>query len=451
MVEIPAKLYVQALAKKAKEAARPFARLSSQVKAQGLEAMLTAFHENKQTFLDANRQDLEQISKDMDKQVYRQLVERVRVSEESLEKMGEWFRRVIEYPDPIGDISAMWMTIDGVQVGRVRAPLGVIAVISDMAPHVTLEAFAMCLKAGNVCLFRGGSEWFHTNKAIAECFIKAGSDSGLPDGVMTFIDRPQPEAALELVRLVKYVDAVIPRGKTSLRKGILEQAKVPVLGYDGGLSHVYVDGDVDIPLAQTIVVNAKVQNPEASNSADTVLINQKIVRHLLPGLMRRLLDEFKVTLTGCPKTVSIMGIMAMTGHLGIKEATEKDWSEKYQSLTLNIKVVNDLDEALAHIGQFSPGHTDSIVTRNYETAMRFVQEVDSSAVMVNASTRLHGGEQFGLGPELGMNTTHFHARGPVTFDTLTTEKFVALGTGQLQQPHPVPQAYQDAMMLSAKF
>ncbi|GJL55016.1 MAG: gamma-glutamyl phosphate reductase [Nitrospirales bacterium] len=451
MVEIPAKLYIQGLAKKAKAAARPFARLSSQAKAQGLDAMLSAFSEKKQSILEANRQDLEQISKDIDKQVYRQMVERVRVTEESLEQMMEWFRRVIDYPDPIGDMSSMWMTVDGMHVGRVRAPLGVIAVISDMAPHVMIEAFAMCLKTGNVCLYRGGSEWLYTNTAIAECFITAGSESGLPDGVMTFIDRPQPEAALELVRLVSYIDAVIPRGKTSLRKGILEQAKVPVLGYDGGLSHVYVDGDVDIPLAQTIVVNAKVQNPEASNAADTVLINQKVVRHLLPGLMRRLLDEFKVTLTGCPKTVSIMGIMAMTGHLGIKEATEKDWSKKYQSLSMNIKVVNDLDEALAHIAQFSPGHTDSIVTRNYETAMRFVQEVDSSAVLVNASTRLHSGEQLGLGPEVGMNTTHFHARGPVTFETLTTEKFIVLGTGQLQQPHPVPQTYQDAMMLSSKF
>ncbi|WP_454061821.1 glutamate-5-semialdehyde dehydrogenase [Candidatus Nitrospira salsa] len=451
MVEIPAKIYVQGLAKQAKKAARALARLSSQAKAQGLEAMLSAFYENKQTFLDANRQDLEQISKDMDKQIYRQIIERVKLTDESLEKMGKWFQEVVEYPDPIGEMSNVWMTVDGLQVGRVRAPLGVVAVISDMAPHVTLEAFSMCLKTGNACLYRGGSEWFYTNKAIAECLVKAGAEFGFPDGVMTFIDRPQPEAALELVRLTKYVDAVIPRGKTALRKGIVEQAKVPVLGYDGGLSHIYVDGDVDIPLAQTIVVNAKIQNPEASNAVDTVLINQKIVRHILPGLMRRLLEEFKVTLTGCPKTVSIMGIMAMTGHLGIKEATEKDWSEKYQSLTMNIKVVNDLDEALSHIAQYSPGHTDSIVTRNYETAMRFVQEVDSSAVMVNASTRLHGGKQLGLGPEIGMNTTHFHASGPLTLDTLTTEKLVALGTGQLQQPHPVPIAYQDAMMLSSKF
>ncbi len=451
MVEIPVKIYVQELAKKAKEASRPLARLSNQVRVKGLEAMLRAFLDNKSVFLEANRQDLEQISKDQDKQVYRQIVERVRITEESLDQMGEWLKRVVEFPDPIGEISKMWMTADGLQVGRVRVPLGVVAVISDMAPHVTLEAFSMCLKSANVCVYRGGTEWLHTNKAVADCLLNAATEAGVPEGAMTFLDRPQPEAALELSRLVKYVDAVIPRGKTRLRKGIVEQAKVPVLGYDGGISHVYVDGEVDIPLAQTIVVNAKVQDPEASNSVDTVLIHQKVARHILPGLMRRLLEEFKVQLTGCPKTVSIMGIMEMTGHLGIKEATTKDWSEKYQSMELNIKVVNSLDEALAHIDQFGPGHTDTIVTRNYQTAMRFVQEVDSSAVMVNASTRLHGGEPLGLGPEVGMSTTLFHARGPLTLDTLTTEKFVALGTGQLQQPHPVPPTYQDAMMLSAKF
>ncbi len=451
MVEVPVKLYVQGLARKAKGAARPLARLSNLQRGQALEAMLQAFNESKDSFLEANRRDLDQISKNIEKQVYRQIVEKVRITGESLDKMGQWFQHVVECADPLGETSQMWMTTDGMQVGRVRAPIGVVAVVSDLAPHVALEAFSMCVKTGNVCIYRGGTEWFETNKAIADCLMKAGNEAGLPEGALTFIDRPQPEAALELVRLAKYVDVIIPRGKTALRAGILAQSRVPVIGYDGGLSHVYVDGDVDIPLAQTIVVNAKVQDPEASNSVDTVLINQKVARHILPGLMRRLLEEFKVTLTGCPKTVSIMGIMAMTGHLGIKDATNKDWGEKYQSLGLNIKVVSSLDEALAHIDQFGPGHTDTIVTRDYAKAMRFVQEVDSSAVLVNASTRLHGGGQFGLGPEIGMNTSHFHARGPLTLETLTTEKFVVLGTGQLKQPHPVPVTYQDAMMLSATF
>ncbi|MCA9472222.1 MAG: glutamate-5-semialdehyde dehydrogenase [Nitrospirales bacterium] len=451
MVEVPVKLYIQGLAQKAKMAARPLAKLSSQKRTCALEAMLIAFQESKSCFLEANRLDLEAISKEIDKQIYRQAVDRIRVSEDDFTRMEEWFQRVVESVDPIGEVSRLWLTDDGMQVGRMRVPLGVVAVISDMAPHVAVEAFAMCIKTGNVCIYRGGSEWFHTNKAIADCLSTAGTKAGLPEGAMTFVDRPQPEAALELIRLVKYVDAVIPRGNTSMRKGIMGQAKIPVLGYDGGISHVYVDGEVDIPLAQTIVVNAKVQDPEASNSVDTVLIHQKVARHILPGLMRRLLEEFKVTLTGCPKTVSMMGIMEMTGHLGIKDAVENDWGEKYQSMAMNIKIVTDLEEALGHIEKFSPGHTDTIVTRNYQTAMRFVQEVDSSAVMVNASTRLHGGEQMGLGPELGMSTTPFHARGPLTLDALTTEKFVALGTGQLQQPHPVPQAYLDAMMLSSKF
>jgi glutamate-5-semialdehyde dehydrogenase len=405
----------------------------------------------KDSILKANRQDLEALSKDLDPQAYRQMIERIRVTESTLVHMQENLQRIVDHPEVIGEVTHMWSTLDGLQVSKVRVPLGVIAVISDMGPEILLGSYAMCLKTGNVCLYRGGSEWFHTNVVLERCLREAAEGAGVPSGGLTFLDRSEPEAALELACLMKWVDAVIPRGKAQLRKGIMEQARVPVIGYDGGLCHVYIDGDVDIPLAQTIAVNAKVQDSTASNSTDTVLVHQKVVRQLLPGLLRRLLEEFRVQLHGCPKTVSLMGLMEMTGHLGIKKATDQDWGQKYQSLTMGIKVVERLEEALDHIAQFGPGHTDTIVTRDYATAMRFTQEVDASAVLVNASTRLHNGEQFGLGPEIGMNTTHFHARGPLTLQTLTCEKFVGLGTGQLRQPHPVPQAYEDAMMMSPRF
>ena len=214
---------------------------------------------------------------------------------------------------------------------------------------------------------------------------------------------------------------------------------------------MYVDGDVDLPLAQTLVVNGKIQESGASNALDTLLVHQRVARQLLPGLIRRCLEEFKVELRGCPKTVSMMGIMAMSGHLGIKEATEKDWGEKYQSMVLAIKVVKDLDEALEHIAQVGPGHTATIATKDYNAAMRFTREVQASAVLVNASTRVHSGEQFELGAEIGINVTPFHARGPLTLNTLTSEKYVVFGSGQLQHPHPVPHAYEDAMMMSPKF
>jgi len=451
MVEVPLKLYVQALLKRAKDAARPMACLSPQAKILALQAMADRLEEHTQEILEANEKDLDAISKEIGQQAHREAAERIRISEETLRIMTQRLCDLLTLPDPIGEVSRAWMTPDGLQVHTVRAPLGIVAVVSDMGPLVTAESFGMCLKTNNVCVFRGGTEWLHTNEALVRCLQEAAAANGVPEGGLTFLGRSAPEAAFEMVRYPQYVQAVITRGRAGLRKGILEQARVPVIGFDGGLCHVYVDKDVDIPLAQTITVNAKVQSPTAANALDTLLVHQGVSRHLLPGLTRRLLQEYRVTLNGCPKTVSMLGVLEMTGHLGIKEAVEADWEKKYQSLTMNIKVVKDSEEALDHIAKFAPGHTDTIVTRDYELAMRFVREVDSSAVMINASTRLHGGEPFGLGPDIGSNSTHVHGRGPLILSKLTIEKYMVFGNGQLQQPHPVPQTYQDAMMLSAKF
>jgi glutamate-5-semialdehyde dehydrogenase len=280
---------------------------------------------------------------------------------------------------------------------------------------------------------------------------EAAESQGFPVGAMTFIDRPDKEGVLELTRLTKFVNVVIPRGGAGLRKAIMEQSRVPVLGYDGGLCHVYIDRQAELPLSQGVVVNSKIQDPLASNAADTLLVHQGISRQFLPGILRRLLSEFKIDLIGCPKTVSLLGFMEMTGHKAIEKAKEEDWGQKVQSLRLAIKVVASLDEAIEHINSYGPGHTDTIVTRDYDTAMRFVREVDSSAVLVNASTRVHAGSELGLGSEIGMNTTRFHIRGPLTLQSLTVEKMVGFGTGQLRQPHPVPREYEDAMMLSSKF
>jgi len=451
MVEIPLKLYVQALLRRAKDATRQMACLSPQAKNMALQAMADGLEDHAQEILDANEKDLDSISKETGQQVHREATERIRISEETIHRMKQRLLDLLTLPDPIGEVSRAWMTPDGLQVHTVRAPLGLVAVVSDMGPVVTAESFGMCLKTNNVCVFRGGTEWLHTNGALVRILQQGAATNGVPEGGLTFLDRSSPEAALEMVRYPQYVQGVITRGSAGLRKGILEQARVPVIGFDGGLCHVYVDHDVDIPLAQTITVNAKVQSPTASNALDTLLVHQNVSRHLLPGLTRRLLQEYRVTLNGCPKTVSMLGVLEMTGHLGIKEAVETDWEKKYQSLTMNIKVVKDSQEAIDHIAKFAPGHTDTIVTRDYQLAMRFVREVDSSAVMINASTRLHGGEQFGLGPDIGSNSTHVHGRGPLVLSRLTIEKYMVFGTGQLQQPHPVPQTYQDAMMLSAKF
>ena len=451
MVEVPLKLYVQGLLKQAKAQARSMAGLSSSQKNQALQSMADALVAQSSDILAANEQDLQLIPNDEGQQAHRQAVERIRVNKDDIQQMADTLLDFLAYPDPIGEMSQAWMTQDGMHVHTVRAPIGVLGVISDMGPLMTIESFGMCVKTNNVCIYRGGSEWLNTNAALFRCLKEAAGKEGVPDGALVFIDRGAPEAALEMARQPQYVQAVIPRGRAGLRNGIVEHARVPVIGFDGGLCHVYVDQDADIPLAQTIVVNAKVQSPTAANAMDTVLVHRNVSRHILPGLTRRLLQEYRVVLNGCPKTVSMLGVLEMTGHLGIKDAEETDWDKKFQSLAMNIKVVQDRQEALDHIAKYAPGHTDTIVTRDYDFAMKFAREVDSSAVLINASTRLHGGEQFGLGPELGTNSRRLHSRGPLTLAKLTIEKYLVLGTGQLQQPHPVPTAYEDAMMLSSKF
>lgn len=451
MVEIPVKMFVQGLLKEAKESVRAMSCLSSATKRHALEGMARTLLTHKSEILEGNERDLEHISRDLDQQAQHEMVKRIRISEETVEQMAEGLLKLAGLPDPIGEASQAWMTADGMQVQRVRSPLGVLVVISEMGPFVTVNSFGMCIKTSNVCVYRGGQEWLATNQVLVGCLKKEAEAHGLPLNGLVFLDRSSPEAALELVKHPQWVNAVIPRGKSGLRKGIVDHAKVPVIGNDSGLCHTYVDQDVDLPLAQTIVVNGKVQQPLAGNALDTLLVHQAASRHLLPGLIRRLLQEYRVILKGCPITVSMLGMQEMTGHLGIQTATEADFGTKHQSLTLNIKVVKDAQEALDHIAKYAPGHTDTIVTRDYALAMRFVREVDSSGVMVNASTRLHECEAFGLGPEMGSNSHHVHHRGPLSLVDLTLEKFVVLGSGQLKHPHPVPQAYQDAMMLSSKF
>lgn len=451
MVEVPIKLYIQGLAKQANAATRALSLMTGHDRAVALRAMADRLEASIDDVLTANKQDLDAIPKEWGPDEYRKARDQISVTEEHLLDSVAFIRRIAEEPDPTGEVSQAWSTQEGLHVQRVRVPIGVIAVISEYGPSVIAESMAMCLRSGNVCVVRGGKEWFWTNSAMAQVLRETAEQHGVPQGALTFVDRPDREGVLELTRLRNLVHGVVPRGKASLRKVVIEQSRVPVLGYDGGLCHVYVDKEADVPLAQGVVVNSKIQDPLATNAADTVLVHQGIARQLLPGLLRRLLSEFTVDLIGCPKTVSMMGIMAMTGHKGIQAATDEDWEHKRQSMTLGIKVVKDLDEGIAHIAAFGPGHTDTIVTRHYDTAMRFVREVDSSSVLVNASTRLHSGPQMDLGEELGMNTSHFHVRGPLTLQSLTTEKYVGFGTGQLRQPHPVPQAYEDAMMLSAKF
>ncbi len=452
MVEVPVKIYIQNMAKKAHEAVKPMALLTAPVKDKALRAMADRLEEGQEKVLEANKQDIEAIGKALaeattNKDEIRGAVDRLRLTPDSIKEMAEGLRRAADLPDPVGEVTRMWQRPNGMEVSRVRVPLGVIGIVSELGPKVMTDAMALCLKSGNVCLFRGAPEWIRTNIAIVTMLREAAAEAGVPDWAITFVERPEKEGALELMRLHQLLDAFIPCGGQGLRKTALDQVRVPVLCHDGGISSVYVDKDADLPLAQNIVINSKVQEAGAPNSVDTLLVQQATARPLLSALIRRLIEEFKVDILGCSKTVALIGSMAMTGHKSVEPAAEEDWSRQFQSKALAVKMVVDIDEALAHIARYGPAHTSTIVTRNYANAMRFVREVDAAAVLINASTRLHDGEEFGLGGQMGVATGRTHARGPIGLEELTCQKYVVLGTGQLRHPHPVPVTYEDAIML----
>jgi len=451
MPEVPVKLYVDKLLKDCRGVAKRLALLPGPAKDHALRAMADCVETGAEAILAANAKDVDAVGKsheaDVKKDRMKAAVARVRMTADSVKEIAERLRAIADLPNPVGAVTGRWERPDGLQVSRVRVSIGVIGVISEMSPLVTVESIALCLKSGNLCIFRGAPEWSLTHQAVEKALREGAEKSGLSAGAWIVVDRPEREIAVELMRAVKSLDALIPRGGAGLRKAVMEQAKVPVLSHDGGLTQLYVDGETDIPLAQNVVINSKVQLPGAANSLDTLLVEQVIGRQFLPPLINRLLEEFKVELRGCPKTIALMGQMAMTGHTAIVPATDADWCTQFQGPTLAIKMVESLDEAVAHIAEYGPCLTAVIATSRYDSALRFTREVDAGAVLVNASSRLNAGDSFGMGADVGLSGSRLHAKGPIGLEQLTCEKYVAFGSGQLRLPHPVPETYFDAIML----
>ncbi len=449
--EVPVKLYLDKLLKDCRKVSVDLALLLGPVKARALHAVADRVAADQDTILAENAKDVEAVGKSFEnadmKDRMKAAVARVRLTTEHMNEMVERLHFIADLPDPVGAVTSRWERPDGLQVSRVRVPIGVVGVISERSPLVTVESIALCLKAGNLCIFRGAPEWKLTHQAIDGRFREAATEHGIPHGAWVLIDRQEKEVALDLMRSGKILNALIVRGGAGLRKTVAEQAKVPVLCDDGGLTQLYIDETPDISVAQNLVINSKVQQVGASNSLDTLLVQQIVARQFLPPLINRLLDEFKVEVHACPKTVALMGQMAMTGHTAIIPATEVDWQTQFAGPTLAVKMVEDLDEALVHIKTHGPCLTAGIATTRYESAMRFTREVDASAVLVNASTRIHAGDSFGMGSDVGLSVGKLHAKGPIGLEQLTCEKYVAFGSGQLRLPHPVPEAYFDAIML----
>ncbi len=417
--ELSTRDYVLGLVKEARAAAGRLATLSTAIKDQALLAMADGLLEKEEELLAANELDVRAM-----KSGNKAMADRLRLTPERIAEMAAGIREVAALPDPVGETVASWRRPNGLQVRRTRVPIGVIGIIYESRPNVTADSAALCLKSGNACVLRGGSEAMHSNRAIAAILSEAAGKAGVPAGAITFVDRPERDAVIELLKQDQYVDLIIPRGGDSLMKTVTEESHIPVIKHDKGVCHVYVDADADVAMAERICLNAKVQRPSTCNAMETLLVHQNIARQLFAELIPKLLAA-GVELRGCPKTCQAVP--------EAKPAAEDDYGREFLDLVLAVKVVKHIDEAMEHIARYGSHHTEAIVTRDYSRALRFQREVDASAVMVNASTRLNDGYQLGLGAEIGISTTRIHARGPMGLEELTCTKFTVLGTGQVRE------------------
>ncbi|MBM4144736.1 MAG: glutamate-5-semialdehyde dehydrogenase [Nitrospira sp.] len=415
------KKYVLDKALEAKEGARQIAKASSKQKNEALLGMAEALQKRAKELISENKKDIQYAE---GKGLSKALIDRLRLTDKRINEMAQGLIEVSALPDPAGEIIKMWKRPNGMTVGRMRVPIGLIGIIYESRPNVTADAASLCLKAGNAVILRGGSEAIHSNKAIVKVLRDVIKKNGLHQGAVTFIDMPDREAIMEMLRLEGIVDLIIPRGGEALIRAVTENSRIPVLKHYKGICHIFIDRDADLKMAEEICFNAKVQRPGTCNAMETMLVDKKIAKAFLPSMIQRF-KKAGVALKGCPLTRKI--------DSSLEAVQEEDFYKEYLDLILNTKIVEDIDDAMAHIAKYGSAHSDAIVTNDYAKAMRFLKEVDSSAVFVNASTRLNDGFQFGLGAEIGISTDKIHARGPMGIEELTCTKFIVLGNGQLRE------------------
>jgi glutamate-5-semialdehyde dehydrogenase len=412
--------FVMNKALEAKEGSRAIARASSEQKNNALLKMAEAIRKKSKELQKANKKDIDFAKK---KGLTKAMIDRLTLTSKGVEAMAQGLVEIAALPDPIGEITTMRQRPNGMSVGKMRVPLGVISIIYESRPNVTADATGLCLKAGNAVVLRGGSEAIHSNKAIVKILRGEAKKAGIHEGVVTFIDKTDRKAIMEMLKLEGIIDVVIPRGGEGLIRAVTENSRIPVLKHYKGVCHVFVDRNADLQMAEDICFNAKVQRPGTCNAMETMLVDEKIARKFLPGMIKKF-RKAKVLLKGCPGTRRI--------DKTIKEAVDDDFYNEYVDLILNVRVVKDIDDAMAHIAQYSSAHTEAIVTEDYAKAMRFMREVDSASVHVNVSTRFSDGFEYGLGAEMGISTDKIHARGPMGLEELTCTKYVVLGNGQIR-------------------
>jgi glutamate-5-semialdehyde dehydrogenase len=408
------------MAKAARTAATQIARCSSNKKNDVLLGIADKIEEKSSNIKQANQKDLSR-AKEMG--LSDAMIDRLTVSDGTIKAMANGLREVARLNDPVGATTKTWVRPNGLEVSRIRIPLGVIGIIYESRPNVTIDAAGLCLKAGNAVILRGGSEALHSNQALAGIIGHVLNESGLPEKAVQVIPVRDREAVNILLNQEEYIDLIIPRGGEGLIRFVVEHSRIPVLKHYKGVCHVYVDEGANMSMAEEICFNAKVQRPGVCNAMETLLVHRSIAPKFLPKMAERFVSS-GVEIRGCPETCQILP--------DAKKAEETDWPAEYLDLVLAVKVVTDMDQAIKHIANYGSSHTEAIVTRSDERAKRFVREVDSSVVLVNASTRFNDGGELGLGAEIGISTSKLHAFGPMGVEELTTTKFVVYGDGQIR-------------------
>jgi glutamate-5-semialdehyde dehydrogenase len=420
-MKLDVRAYMRGLGETAREASRLLGRAETAAKNAALLAIADAIVAERERLAAANRKDLEA---GRQRGLDAALLDRLELSDARIDSMAEGLRQIAALPDPVGAISGLDYRPSGIQVGRMRVPLGVIGIIYESRPNVTADAAALCLKSGNACILRGGSEALHSNQAIARCIERGLERAGLPASAVQVVTTTDRAAVGELLKLEQYVDVIVPRGGKGLIERVSRESRIAVIKHLDGVCHTYIDDQADIDKAVRVAFNAKTQRYGTCNTMETLLVAADIAGRVLPPL-GELYRKQGVELRGCERSRAVLNDIAV--------ARESDWDEEYLAPILAVRVVDDLDAAMEHIREHGSGHTDAIVTENISRARRFLREVDSSSVMVNASTRFADGFEYGLGAEIGISTNKLHARGPVGLEGLTTLKFIVLGDGHIRQ------------------
>jgi glutamate-5-semialdehyde dehydrogenase len=409
------------LGKRAKVAARQLAPLSSAEKNRALLLMADKLEANSAFLIEENAKDLEVARAGGASSA---VLDRIALNPKRVQAMAQGLRDVAALPDPVREVVKMWRRPNGLQVGRMRIPLGVIGIIYEARPNVTADAAALCVKSGNAVILRGGSEAHHSNQAIGAVLREACTATQVPQDAVQVAPTTDRGLVHELLQLEEYLDLIIPRGGEDLIRAVVAESKIPVIKHYKGVCHVYVDSDVDLAMAEKISFNAKVQRPSVCNAMETLLVHEAVAAKFLPAMIAKY-QSAGVEIRGCERTCQLVA--------GLKRASEADWSTEYLDLILAVRVVKDMDEAIAHIERYGSEHTESIVTTNYQRSREFIDRVNSSAVMVNASTRFNDGGELGLGAEIGISTSKIHAFGPMGLEELTTTKFIVFGDGQIRE------------------